>query len=129
VFFHSKALHTSGQDRNLFLQRALDHYNAAQQVLYHSWSDIADDCILLVLSLALSNQVGHVHYWLNNIRESVHSLHALQHFLCSLPEDCHDDDEEEEAWAPGGLSREDYNFFNKSVVIFEGAHFDVAPSA
>jgi hypothetical protein len=125
VASHHEAFRHRGQTRRHRLQRALDLYNAAQVVLYDSWSVIADDDILLLLSLALCNNVGHVHYWLLNFKDCRNSLEALQHFMGSLPVDYSEDDEE----SPGSLSRKDYEFFNKTIVIFEGASFLSAPSA
>lgn len=126
VASHHEAFRHQGQTRRHLLHRALGLYNAAQAVLYESWSEIADDDILLLLSLALSNNVGHVHYWLLNFKDCRNSLEALQHFIGSLPVDYGEDDEES---SPGSLSRKDYEFFTKTTVIFEGASFLSAPSA
>lgn len=104
-----------------FLKRALNVYNMAQTVLHRAWDadeevDQLDKSVRLLLALAISNNVGHVHSFLLNFEETKYSLSAIRHFL-------------EAPSANKILSKTDYVFFFRTVVIFKTNSFSIAPAA
>lgn len=102
--------------RSARFNRALELYEMGLSVMHLAMNqDEAED---ILLQLALSNNMGHVHSHLLHFQETRESLNSVRDLMkaskiCDSPL----------------LSEDDYIFFFTTVVVFDGQEFAVAPAA
>jgi len=114
LVYHYEAMCTGKASKYVV---ALNIYEMCLCFIDSMWNEVSHDDLLLLL-LALYNNMGHAHSHLLNVEESRQSLASVRDLILSSLES-----------QESLLSEEDYKFFATTVVVFEGQECCCAPVA
>merc|ERR1712151_1049558 len=112
LVYHYEAMCTGKASKYVV---ALNIYEMCLCFIDSMWNEVSHDDLLLLL-LALYNNMGHAHSHLLNVEESRQSLVSVRDLILSSLES-----------QETVLSEEDYKFFATTVVVFEGQECCCAP--